>query len=140
MANLYGPMQFRPNPSGLSLNSRPNPQQFVAPTPAAPSAPQQLGPMPSYHQWARDKGIRIPGPLSTDRGSRTIRRDGSVRRQYAADMREMGYDYRPLRSLMQGDLAGAIRGPQSGTAPAVSGVLSLDPVAQAYMQFLNGGG
>jgi hypothetical protein len=124
MANLYGPMAYRPNP-GITLNSSPM-QQFQAPAPVAPVAPVAAPSPMSYRDWRSQNPIKWGygggrGDSSTNDRNNTARRH---REQYMMEM--------------LGNGRGGVPGMQPA-APAATPGITLDSVAQAYAKFLNGG-
>lgn len=122
MANLYGPMQYRPNPRGISLNTPM--QQFQPPAPVAPTAgPAPFTPL-SFEEWARQNGVE-------------------TRRWREGAGRFANANLPPdKRAQMQYDRYA--QGPGPGVASpsaqsSVTGLLGIDPTAAAYSRFLNGG-
>lgn len=131
MANLYGPMQYRPNPSGITLNSQPRPQfqpPVAAPQPAMPS-------VMSFADWSQQNPMRrrfTPG----DRGSRTP--DGAYGvAGMAMRNQQNAYDKYRLDALTGQSSPGFGMG--RGAPAPVQGMLGLDPTAAAFASFLNGG-
>jgi hypothetical protein len=132
MANVYGPMQFRPNPSGLTLNSSPV-GGFQPPAAAAPAAPQ-AAPMPSYGEWARQNGKQHL--LNRITGGRMGGRDAPQRPMANMGIIPSQVDYLMAMAGQNGNRFPT--GQQGGGAAPVQGPLSLDPTALAFMNFLNG--
>lgn len=145
-------MQYRPNPTGLSLNSRPNPNQFVPPAPAPAAAPAPFVPM-DFAQWAAENNMSMRGRRYTgDRGSRSGMLppiNGKARRGYNDYLRDNGIN--PVPMGYPGRDSAGMQGlwrMGGGYNPGVGGVLaspsaakpslSLDSTAAAYANFLNG--
>lgn len=140
MAQLYGPMQYVPNPAGFTLNSRPSGFQMPT-TPAAPGAGATPNFGPSFQDWLRDSGrYKMQYGMPRDNGmlpSGMFGVGGNInaknRQAYNQFLEGEGM-VRPggggARERIQGILGGG------SAAPA----LALDSTAAAYANFLNGRG
>jgi hypothetical protein len=129
MANFYGPMQYRPNPSGLTLNSNPMPWT----PPAAPAVQQNPNAgILSYADWRAQDGHGWKNywrrPIHGDRGSRS---DGAPVGMAMGRQRD-AYDRYVIDSIAGGGMLGGVGAPSGG--------LSLDSSAASYANFLNGRG
>lgn len=135
MAQMYGPMTYRPNPAGLTLNSRPGqPQGGYVPPPATPAA-AVAAKAPTFAEWMKTDGRR------SQREHFMNAFLGNVSR---GQMNSPGYSpfgsEQMLRNKYYDTLIAGGQFPMGAGGGGVAGPLALDSSAANYANFLNNRG